>query len=46
MKVLVIGGTGAIGVYLVQLLGNNGVETFVTSRNRQSSVEKCTLYSR
>lgn len=37
MKVLVLGGTGAIGVHLVQMLSNNGIETFVTSRKRQSS---------
>jgi nucleoside-diphosphate-sugar epimerase len=32
MKVLVLGGTGAMGVHLVKLLAGNGAETFVTSR--------------
>ncbi len=39
MKVLVLGGTGAMGVHLVQMLSNNGIETFVTSRKVQSSGE-------
>lgn len=37
MKVLVLGGTGAMGVHLVQMLSNNGIETVVTSRKVQSS---------
>jgi nucleoside-diphosphate-sugar epimerase len=37
MKVLVLGGTGAIGIHLVRLLSENGVETFVTSRNARQS---------
>lgn len=32
MKVLVLGGTGAMGVHLVELLSNNGIETIVTTR--------------
>lgn len=32
MKVLVLGGTGAIGAHLVQLLSENETETVVTSR--------------
>lgn len=32
MKVLILGGTGAMGVYLVNLLANDGIETIVTSR--------------
>lgn len=32
MKVLVLGGTGAIGKYLVQILSSNDVGTVVTSR--------------
>lgn len=32
MKVLVLGGTGAMGVHLVKLLSESGVQTFVTSR--------------
>lgn len=38
MKVLVLGGTGAMGVYLVKLLSEQGHEVIVTSRKmRQSS---------
>ncbi|MDR0606075.1 MAG: NAD-dependent epimerase/dehydratase family protein [Bacteroidales bacterium] len=37
MKVLVLGGTGAIGIHLVRLLSENGIETFVTSRNPKES---------
>ena len=37
MKVLVLGGTGAIGVHLVQLLSNNNIKTFVTSRSNKNS---------
>jgi len=32
MKVLLLGGTGAMGAHLVPLLSNEGVTTFVTSR--------------
>ncbi|MCL2328094.1 MAG: NAD-dependent epimerase/dehydratase family protein [Bacteroidetes bacterium] len=39
MKVLVLGGTGAMGIHLVQLLKEQGVETFVTSRRRIQSNE-------
>lgn len=35
MKVLILGGTGAMGVHLVQLLSNSGVEVVVTSRKSQ-----------
>jgi len=38
MKVLVLGGTGAMGTHFVQLLSNNGNETFVTSRTMRESV--------
>lgn len=37
MKVLVLGGTGAMGVHLVKMLSNNEIETFVTSRKVQST---------
>lgn len=37
MKVLVLGGTGAMGVHLVKLLADNGNETVVTSRKSRSS---------
>lgn len=37
MKVLVLGGTGAMGVPLVKFLSDNGVETFITSRSLRAS---------
>ncbi|MBA4850517.1 NAD-dependent epimerase/dehydratase family protein [Emticicia sp. BO119] len=37
MKVLVLGGTGAMGMHLIQLLSRNFVETVVTSRTKRSS---------
>lgn len=37
MKVLVLGGTGAMGMHLVELLSNNNIETFVTSRKERQS---------
>ena len=37
MKVLILGGTGAMGIHLVQLLKEQGVETFVTSRRSMKS---------
>ena len=40
MKVLVLGGTGAMGVHLVKLLSNNGIETVVTSRRFKHSEGK------
>lgn len=40
MKVLVLGGTGAMGVHLVQLLIDNGIETVVTSRKFRHSEGK------
>jgi nucleoside-diphosphate-sugar epimerase len=43
MKVLVLGGTGAMGMHLVHLLSNNGVETIVTSR-KQRAAEKNISY--
>jgi nucleoside-diphosphate-sugar epimerase len=36
MKVLVLGGTGAMGVHLVAQLSQSGIETVVTSRQRKS----------
>jgi nucleoside-diphosphate-sugar epimerase len=37
MKVLVLGGTGAMGSYLVPLLSDEGITTFVTSRKDRES---------
>jgi nucleoside-diphosphate-sugar epimerase len=37
MKVLVLGGTGAIGLHLVQLLQEKGIAVFVTSRKYRKS---------
>lgn len=37
MKVLILGGTGAMGIHLVRNLSNNDVETFVTSRKKHNS---------
>ncbi|MBR4033109.1 MAG: NAD-dependent epimerase/dehydratase family protein [Clostridia bacterium] len=37
MKILVLGGTGAMGIHLIKLLENNGVEVFVTTRRQVMS---------
>lgn len=37
MRVLVLGGTGAIGVHLVNMLSHNGIETVVTTRKHLES---------
>ncbi len=37
MKVLILGGTGAMGVHLVKLLLNEGHDVFVTSRSARES---------
>ncbi len=37
MKVLLLGGTGVMGMYLVKLLDRNKVETYVTSRQDRKS---------
>lgn len=39
MKVLVLGGTGAMGTHLVQLLESNKIETVVTTRSHRKSTE-------
>lgn len=39
MKVLVLGGTGAMGVHFVQLLALNKIETVITTRSRRESTE-------
>ena len=40
MKVLVLGGTGAIGKYLVPLLASGGYTVFVTSRSKHDNQER------
>ncbi len=37
MRVLVLGGTGAIGIHLIQLLSEKHIETYVTSRVKRNS---------
>ena len=37
MKVLIFGGTGAIGIPVVQLLTERGHEVYVTSRKKRKS---------
>lgn len=38
MRVLLLGGTGAMGVHLVEILAKNRIETVVTSRKKQTTV--------
>ena len=40
MKILVLGGTGAMGSHLVNLLANQGYSVSVTSRSMKKSTEK------
>jgi nucleoside-diphosphate-sugar epimerase len=42
MRVLVLGGTGAMGMHLVTLLSKNGIKTFVTSRKARESNDHIT----
>ena len=37
MKVLVFGGTGAMGIHLVELLSKRGIEVYVTSRTKRDT---------
>lgn len=37
MKILILGGTGAMGIHLVQLLSNDSAEVYVTSRTIRNS---------
>lgn len=37
MKVLVLGGTGAMGIHLVRLLADSGIQTIVTSRQSKKA---------
>lgn len=40
-KVLILGGTGAMGKHLVNILFNQGADCFITTRsNRESSIRK------
>lgn len=38
MKILILGGTGAMGIHLVKLLSEGGFEIVVTSRKRRESI--------
>jgi nucleoside-diphosphate-sugar epimerase len=40
MRVLVLGGTGAMGNHLVKLLSDKGIETVVTTRSNRKAEEK------
>ena len=44
MKILVLGGTGAIGVDLVQILADRGSEVHVTSRQERKSKHRNIIY--
>ena len=44
MNVLILGGTGAMGEHLVQLLANNGTNVFVTTRQNKKSNHKSITY--
>ncbi|MCP1382035.1 NAD-dependent epimerase/dehydratase family protein [Runella salmonicolor] len=37
MKILILGGTGAMGIHLVELLGKENNEIFVTTRSKKQS---------
>lgn len=39
MRVLVLGGTGAMGVHLVNILAQNNVEAYITSRSTRKSYD-------
>lgn len=39
MKILILGGTGAMGTYLVQILKQKNCELYVTSRTFHESKE-------
>lgn len=42
MKILVLGGTGAMGIHLVKLLSERGDKVFVTSRREQEATPNIT----
>ena len=39
-KILVLGGTGAMGIHIVKILENSGDDVFVTSRRRKESTKR------
>lgn len=43
MRVLLLGGTGAMGVHLARLLSSSGVETIITTRKHRSSMDNITI---
>lgn len=44
MKILLLGGTGAMGTYLVNIFADEGHDIFVTSRSAHSSKQKNIVY--
>lgn len=42
MKALIMGGTGAMGIHLCQLLADNGWEVYVTSRKERLNTQRIT----
>lgn len=42
MKVLILGGTGAIGSYLVNILSENHIDTTVTTRRFHDNISYVT----
>lgn len=44
MKVLLLGGTGAMGIHMIDILREEGVQVFVTSRAHQKEVEGVNYY--
>lgn len=42
MKILILGGTGAMGKHLVKLLEEQGHHCYITSRQNIKSNELCT----
>ncbi len=44
MKILLLGGTGAMGVHLVELLAKRGDEVYVTSRKKRDNKNNVTYF--
>ena len=42
MRALILGGTGAMGIHLVEILSKSGVDTFVTTRKKIKSKKNLT----